>query len=80
MQTGTIKKLVRVASPAASGEEAGNEGYGIIRGQDGHDVYFVSSSVRGCPFDELASGQGVRYAVEEGPLGRASAVVPVDET
>jgi cold shock CspA family protein len=77
MPIGTIKKLVRVAPPTASVEQAGNDGYGIIRGQDGRDVYFVSSAVRGCRFDQLASGQDVRYTVEEGPLGRAATVLPM---
>jgi cold shock CspA family protein len=77
LSTGTIIKLIRLASPCPPGEVTADDGYGIIRGHDGHDVYFVNSAVKGCRFDELASGLEVRYAVEEGPLGRAASVYPV---
>ncbi len=79
MPIGTITKLVRVAAPDAGGQPAASEGYGIIRGENGQDVYFVNSSVNGCRFDELVSGQAVEYTVEEGPLGRAAVVCPLQK-
>ena len=79
LRTGTITKLVRLALPRSPGEPADENGYGIIRDSDGHDVYFINSAVRGCRFDELVSGQEVRYRVEEGPLSRAVTVVPKHE-
>ena len=78
MRLGTIKKLVRVASCSSREADLGSEGYGIIHGQDGRDIYFVHTAVHGCRFDELVSGQAVQYSVEEGPLGRAATVVPLN--
>jgi cold shock CspA family protein len=78
MPLGTISKLVRTAvmgqSEPSLAEEMVGEGYGIILGESGEQVFFVDSVVQGGAFEGLAIGQSVEYALEEGPLLRASAV------
>jgi len=82
MPLGTIKKLVRTASvlvPQRSGADGPDgEGYGIISGATGEQVFFVDSAVRDGRFDDLERGQRVRYTLEEGPLMRAAIVQPTD--
>ena len=73
MSMGTVKKLVLV-SPNVAGQP--NEGYGIILANDGREVFFLHSAVADGRFEELQSGQSVGFRIEEGPLGRASLVVP----
>ena len=48
MAQGTIKKLIS------------NKGFGFIEGESG-EVFFHSSAVEGCSFEELREGQSVEY-------------------
>jgi cold shock CspA family protein len=73
MSFGTIKKLILVAPREPNQPK---EGYGIILSQDGREVFFLHSAVADDGFEELQSGQTVGFSIEDGPLGRASAVVP----
>ena len=77
MAIGTIKKLVRVpCAHEQSHGETPTEGYGIILGEDGQEVFFLDSVVNHVAFCELKRGQEVRYVIEEGPLSRAAVVIP----
>jgi CspA family cold shock protein len=58
MPAGVIKKLVE------------DRGFGFIRGEDGVDIFFHHSSVKGQPFEELALGQNVEYTVERDDRGK----------
>jgi cold shock CspA family protein len=58
-------------------EYTSGEGYGIILAETGEQVFFVDSAVTGGRFLELAKGQRVLFALEEGPLTRAKSVQPV---
>lgn len=69
--TGVIQKLVRLSPPA---EAPGMGGYGIIRGVDGREVFFVHSAVQGVSIDELHTGQQVCFEMPDGPLSSASVV------
>ena len=80
MSIGTIKKLVRVPPvDQASATDVAAEGYGIILGADGCEVFFLDSVVDKIAFCELQRGQTVLYEVEEGPLRRAARVMPCSE-
>ena len=82
MPLGTIKKLVRMAASTDRGRggavASAREGYGIISGHDGEQVFFVDSAVKDGRFDDLERGQCVRYTLEDGPLLRAAIVLPAD--
>jgi cold shock CspA family protein len=58
-------------------EHAQGEGYGIILAETGEQVFFVDSAVTGIRFFELAKGQRVLFALDDGPLTRAKSVQPV---
>ena len=65
MAEGTIKRLT-------------DKGFGFISTGDGEDMFFHSSGVQGCSFDELREGQKVSYTEGQGPKGpRAENVKPV---
>ncbi len=65
MAEGTIKRLT-------------GKGFGFISTGDGEDMFFHSSSVQGCSFEELHEGQKVSYTEGKGPKGpRAENVKPV---
>lgn len=74
MSTGTIKKLVKVEVAGNARAACETEGYGIIRSDEGQEIFFVNSVVEGARFEELRQGQRVTYTIEEGPLGRAAVV------
>ncbi|MAE75381.1 MAG: cold-shock protein [Planctomycetes bacterium] len=62
MAKGTIKKLVS------------DKGFGFIEG-DGVELFFHSSALQNCRFDELREGQAVEYTAGDGPKGpRAESV------
>ncbi|HZZ71351.1 MAG TPA: cold shock domain-containing protein [Pirellulales bacterium] len=64
MPEGTIKKLT-------------DKGFGFIK-TDSKDLFFHSSNVQGCPFDELQEGQKVSYTEGRGAKGPcAENVTPV---
>lgn len=60
---GTIKRLT-------------DKGFGFISAEGEADIFFHSSAVQGCSFDDLEVGQSVTYSVGRGPKGpRAENVV-----
>lgn len=56
MASGKIKKLVF------------DKGFGFIEGERG-ELFFHSSALENCRFDELREGQTVEYVEGEGPRG-----------
>lgn len=66
MAEGTIKRLM-------------DKGFGFIDTGTNKDMFFHSSNVEGCRFDDLREGQQVTYVEGMGPKGpRAENVTPVD--
>ena len=57
MAKGKIRRLIR------------QRGYGFITSQDGKDVFFHRTDVRGLRFESLKEDQSVEFEVEEGPRG-----------
>jgi CspA family cold shock protein len=55
--TGTITRLIR------------DRGYGFITTEDGKDIFFHRTALRGLRFDSLREGQSVEFEVETGPKG-----------
>ena len=76
---GVIHKVVHVeirndkAGVTASLEEPG-QGYGLVRGEDGQEVFFIDSAVQANSFADLRVGQRVTFQIEDGPLMRAEYV------
>lgn len=56
MAEGTIKKLT-------------DKGFGFITVGPGKDLFFHSSAVQGCSFDDLREGQKVTYTEGRGQKG-----------
>jgi CspA family cold shock protein len=44
-------------------------GFGFIRAENGEDVFFHSSALRGKDFDTLKEGTGVEFNITRGPKG-----------
>ncbi len=64
---GTIARLVR------------DRGFGFIKGEDGHDIFFHATGVKGISFEDLSEGQSVSYETETDPRSgkqRATNVEP----
>ena len=57
MGKGTIRRLMR------------ERGYGFITTEDGKDIFFHRTALRGLRFDSLKEGQSVEFEVETGPKG-----------
>lgn len=76
---GVVTKVVRVplSVDGPSSNPAKCEGYGLLRDEDGQEIYFTHLAVEGCPFTDVQSGQRVEYRLENGPLKRASRVRPL---
>jgi cold shock CspA family protein len=78
IQHGKITKIVHVRFAAnGAGAETnlhGCDGYGILQGADGRDVFFVDSALQDAQFSELENGQEVLYVIEASPLRRAARV------
>lgn len=76
VRRGTIHKVVRVPSfhEDTGSYSSDSEGYGIVRDEQGNDVYFVDSAVRNGCFSELEKGMSVSYILEDSPLVRAAEV------
>ena len=65
MAEGTIKVLMR-------------KGFGFIKSETGKDLFFHSSSVQGCSFDDFHEGQKVSFTEGKGEKGPcAENVTPV---
>ena len=56
MAEGTIKKLT-------------DKGFGFIDIGGGNDLFFHSSSLDGCQYDDLQEGQSVSFTEGQGPKG-----------
>lgn len=54
------------------------ENYGIIRTDDGREIYFHRHSVLDAKFDKLAPGTAVRFAEESGEQGPQASSVQVE--
>jgi CspA family cold shock protein len=66
MADGTIKRLT-------------DKGFGFIDTGGPKDLFFHSSNLEGCRFDDLNEGQKVTYTVGQGPKGpRAENVTVAD--
>ena len=63
MAKGIIKRLMR------------DRGYGFIATEDGKDIFFHRTALRGLRFDSLKEGQSVEFEVETGPKGPRAAEV-----
>jgi len=57
MAKGRIRRLMR------------DRGYGFITTEDGKDIFFHQTALRGLRFDSLKEGQSVEFEVETGPKG-----------
>ena len=57
MAKGIIKRLMR------------DRGYGFIATEDGKDIFFHRTALRGLRFDSLKEGQSVEFELETGPKG-----------
>lgn len=44
-------------------------GFGFIRAENGEDVFFHRSALRGKDFDNLKEGTGVEFNITRGPKG-----------
>lgn len=64
MAEGSIKKLT-------------DKGFGFIKTGGEKDLFFHSSSVQGCAFDDLREGQKVSYTEGRGPKGPCAENVKV---
>ena len=66
---GKITKVVHVRFAAnGAGNETnlvGCDGYGILQGADGRDVFFVDSALQDAQFSDLEAGQDALYAIED---------------
>ena len=78
IQFGKIMKVVHVRFAAnGSGDETNLDrcdGYGILQGIDGRDVFFVDTALQDARFSELEAGQEAQYVIEPGPLHRAAKI------
>jgi cold shock CspA family protein len=54
-----------------------DQGYGFIKGLDGHEIYFHKNSLPGDGFDRLEIGTGVRWVEEEGEKGPQATTVRI---
>lgn len=52
-------------------------GYGFVRADDGHEVYFHQNAVLGAKFDRLAEGTPVKFAEEDGDDGPQASTLHV---
>ena len=57
MPNGTIRRLVR------------DRGFGFIRSNDGQDVFFHRSELRGITFESLEEGHSVEFDKGQSPKG-----------
>ena len=57
MPSGVIRRLVK------------DRGFGFIKSDDGQDLFFHRSELRGVTFDLLKEGESVEFKEGEGPKG-----------
>jgi cold shock CspA family protein len=86
MPIGKIIKLVHLSQQTYQPNSKlipghNDKGYGLIKDDDGCEVYFVHDVVPGIRgFDDLHRGQTVEYSLESGPHLRASFVSAAPDT
>jgi CspA family cold shock protein len=56
-----------------------DRGYGFITGEDGKDIFFHRTGLRGLRFDSLEEGQSVIFEIETGPRGPRAVDVRPEE-
>ncbi len=61
MPSGIIRRLVK------------DRGFGFIKSDDGQDLFFHRSELRGVPFDFLKEGESVEFEKGEGSKGPKAA-------
>ena len=76
---GVIRKIIHVElkrsqAITTSAEDVRQQGYGVIRGEDGRDVFFVDVALQELEFADLQTGQQVCYQVDDGPLLQAKSL------
>ena len=64
---GLIKRLFR------------DRGFGFIKAEDGREIFFHRSGLRGVRFDSLSEGQLVEFEVGTGPKGPRAVDVRLKE-
>lgn len=80
MPIGKIKKLVHLSQQPFLPNtrlvpDRNDKGYGVIKGDDGREVYFSHETVAGRRgFDDLRRGQTVEYTLENATYLRAASV------
>ena len=57
MSAGTVKKIIA------------DRGFGFIRSEDGREVFFHRSGLKGLTFEALREGHQVDFDLEEAPRG-----------
>ena len=67
MAKGTIRRLMR------------NRGYGFITTEDGKDIFFHQTALRGLGFDSLKEGQPLEFEVEEETRGPRAVNIRLSE-
>ncbi len=78
-QQGKVKRHPHQETAAFVNQIFKPEGYGFLKTLDGREIYFHRNSVVHADFDEIAAGDGVRYAQKMGEKGpQATAVQVVD--
>ena len=80
---GKITKLVQIGHAISNcGDETDHNGersgYGLVRDEDGEEVFFVDSVVIKGRFQELEIGQSVFFELESGPFLRAKSLRAVE--
>ncbi len=66
MAKGKIVRMVR------------DRGFGFIRTEDGNEVFFHATTVRGGIFESLSEGEEVEFDIERDPRGRGLRAVNVE--
>lgn len=68
MPSGVIRRLVR------------ERGFGFIESDDGQDLFFHRSELRGVTFELLKEGQSIEFEKGEGPKGpKAVNIKPIEK-
>lgn len=73
-QRGDVKRTIRPARGRVS-QLLPVDQYGVIKADDGHEVYFQKTAVLGDAFDRLAVGTSVSFVEEAGEKGPQASTV-----
>jgi len=78
VRAGKITRVVQVRFAARKGGNESNldrcDGYGILQGDDGREVFFVDTALEDALFTDVQVGHHAWYVMETGPLARAAKV------